>query len=665
MKGRRFRVVLAVFTVLGLLALVAPAPVALAQGAWYGEYFANPNLSGGPAFTRYDNNLRFDWGGGSPGGGIPADNFSVRWTRDQWFEAGSHRFSYRSDDGIRIWIDGTLVVDDWRDRQAVWSSVDRYVSRGTHTVRVEYYERTGGARVEVAWERISGGAVWRAEYFDNRKLSGSPVLVRYDAAVDFAWKEDSPHAKVPADDFSVRWTRTLGFTAGTYRFYASCDDGVRITVDGSRVVDAWRDQKLPNTRTGDITLGEGQHTVVVEYYDHGGEASAHVWWNRLGTFAGWEGRYYDNADLRGGPALVRDDAEINFDWGDGAPADWMPDDNFSAIWTRSVTFSPGYYRFNVMSDDGVRVWLDDGLVMDYWKPMEYEYHTVDGIYLEGTHRFKVAYFERTGLARIQFWWKPAGTAPAPAVPTPVSTPTPVPAPVTTRLGPWQGEYFNNGQLSGTPAVVRTDAALDFDWGWSAPAVGVNRDNFSARWTGTFSFEGGRYRFTTNSDDGVRVIVDGQRVIDAWTPMRGTRTGEITLSGGNHTVQVEYFERLQAAMVRLGVQRLGDGAAAPTTPAPTTPARPVVCEGGPLRLDAWYTDRACTATGWKATVYVRGHGGDCTYTYAWDGEVKGSPTSGPMMFELRTRGGAMVGTASVSSAGQTAKVPLYIPRPTCD
>jgi hypothetical protein len=121
------------------------------------------------------------------------------------------------------------------------------------------------------------------------------------------------------------------------------------------VVGAWRDQKLPNTRTGDITLGEGQHTVVVEYYEHGGEASAHVWWNRLGMYPDWEGRYYDNADLRGGPALVRDDTQINFDWGEGAPASWIPDDNFSAIWTRSVTLSPGYYRFNVRSDDGVRV----------------------------------------------------------------------------------------------------------------------------------------------------------------------------------------------------------------------------------------------------------------------------------------------------------------------
>jgi hypothetical protein len=416
---------LAVLTVLGLHGLAAPAPAALAQGAWYGEYFTNPNLAGGPVLTRYDDDLRFNWGGGSPGGGLPDDGFSVRWTRDEWFEAGTYRFSYRSDDGIRIWVDGALIANEWWDRQAAWGSLDRYVSRGSHTVRVEYFEHKGGAQIEVGWERTGGGAGWRAEYFDGRRLAGAPVLVRYDPAIDFDWKTGSPDGKVPADRFSVRWSRTLGFTVGTYRFYASCDDGVRVFVDGGLVVDAWWDQKLPNTRSGDVFLGEGQHTVAVEYYEHGGEASAHVWWNRLGAFTGWEGRYYDNVELRGGPALVRDDVEINFDWGEGAPADWMPADNFSARWTRSVTFSPGYYRLNVRSDDGVRVWLDDGLVMDYWKPMMYEHHYVDGIYLEGMHQIRVEYFERAGGARIHVWYDPVGAA------------VPVPTPVATRLGPWQ------------------------------------------------------------------------------------------------------------------------------------------------------------------------------------------------------------------------------------
>ena len=213
--------------------------------------------------------IRFEWGTGSPGAGIPADNFSARWTRDEWFEAGTYRFSYRSDDGIRIWVGSTLVVDDWRDRQATWSFVDHFISRGTHRVRVEYYEHGGSAAIQVAWERVSGGAAWRAEYFNTRDLSGPPVLTRYDPAIDFDWGLGSPDPAVPADDFSVRWTRVLGFTPGTYRFYASCDDGVRVYVDGQHILDAWRDQRLPNNTTGEITLSGGQHTVVVEYYERG------------------------------------------------------------------------------------------------------------------------------------------------------------------------------------------------------------------------------------------------------------------------------------------------------------------------------------------------------------------------------------------------------------
>jgi len=562
-------------TVLGFGVLATPVA---AEGEWYAEYFANRDLSGGPALTRYDADLNLDWGTGSPGAGVPADNFSARWARDAWFEAGTYRFSYRSDDGIRIWVDDVLAVDDWRDRQATWSFVDRAILRGTHRVRVEYYEHEGGAAIQVAWERVSGGAAWRGEYYNNRDLSGSPVLVRYDPAIDFDWKNGSPDSAISADNFSVRWTHSLGFTPGTYRFYASCDDGVRITVDGQRIVDAWRDQKLPNTSWGDLTLGSGQHTVVVEYYEHGGEASAHVWWDRVGAFSGWEGRYYDNAELRGGPALIRDDAEISFDWGEGAPADWMPADNFSVTWTRQLNFAAAYYRFNVRSDDGMRLWLDGALVMDYWRPMNYEWHYLDWTYLAGVHTLKVEYFERGGGARIRLWWEQSATAgappsatpvPPPAAPTPVPPVAPTPAPVPLP-GPWQGEYFNNRDLAGSPAMVRTDSTIDFDWRWEAPAAGIKRDDFSVRWSGSFPFEGGRYRFSTTTDDGVRLYVDDQLIVNAWRPMRGTRMGYTTLPAGNHAVRVEYFERVQAAMARVTWQRVGAAPAPRPTPTPVAP-----------------------------------------------------------------------------------------------
>jgi hypothetical protein len=665
LKKGRYSLIAVVTVLLFVLNFGLPAVPVIAQGAWYGEYFANTSLAGGPVLTRYDDKLDFGWGNGSPGAGIPADSFSARWTRDEWFEAGTYRFSYRSDDGIRIWVGNTLVVDDWRARQPILTTVDRVISRGTQRVRVEYYENTGGATLQVSWERISGGEGWRGEYYNNRTLSGAPVLVRYDAAIDFDWQRGSPADGVPADDFSVRWTRTLGFTAGTYRFLSSSDDGVRIYVDGKSVVDAWANASLPNNRTGDVALSGGQHTVVVEYYERGGDASAHVWWKLLGSFSGWQGQYYDNREFRGGPVLVRDDAEISFDWGEGAPADWMPADNFSAVWTRQVNFSPGYYRLNARSDDGVRVWLDGALVMDYWRPQDNQWNYADGFYLEGLHTLKVEYYEGGGSARIRFWIEPSSVTPSPTGPAPRPTAVPEPAPAPGLPGPWQGEYYNNQDLSGSPVLVRSDAALDFNWGLQAPAAGVNRDGFSVRWSGSFSFDGGRYTFTTYSDDGVRLYVDGQRVIDSWRSMRGYRSATVNLSAGVHAVQLEYFERTGAALARLSWKQVGTVASLPvSSPVATVP--PVSYAGGPLRLDAWPVGQYCTAGGWAAKIYVQGRGGDGQYTYTWEGQVKSGPTSGSLIFEVQSAGWktAIVGGASVTSAGQMAEVELFVPHPRC-
>jgi hypothetical protein len=667
MKQRIGRLIATIATIVVAVCLGVPLTAAAAQGTWYAEYFPNRDLAGGPAITRYEEKLRFEWGGGGPGGGVPSDDFSARWTRDEWFENGTYRFSYRADDGIRIWVGDTLVVDDWRESPAAWVSIERTIARGTHRVRVEYFERGGTAVLEAGWVPVSGGTSWRAEYFSNRKLSGGPALVRYDPAVDFDWRLGSPDAAIPADEFSVRWTRVLGFTPGTYRFYASCDDGVRIFVDGRLVVDAWRDQKLPNTRAGDIALGAGQHTVVVEYYEHADQASAHVWWDLIGSFAGWQGRYYDNAQLRGGPALVRDDAAISFDWGESAPADWMPSDRFSAVWTRRINFAAGYYRFNVQSDDGVRFWLDNALVMDYWQPQDYVLRYVDGTFLEGPHDLKVEYFEQTGTARIRFWWEPSGTGTA-STPPVSATPAPTP-PAPMMPGPWQGEYFNNRSLAGTPVLRRADTALDFTWGWGSPAPEVSRDDFSARWTGSFPFEQGRYTFSSYSDDGVRVLVDGRPVISAWRPMRGNRSGSAVLAAGTHAVQVEFFDRSGVANLRVFWRKTGDVAVVPALPpaagSPTTAAaRPTQCTGGPLRLEAWPVGTACAGAGWTATVFVQAEGGDCRYTYAWEGTTRAGPVPGSATFQLgnTTRGSAMVGTVSVSSGGQTAKTGLYISPP---
>ena len=99
------------------------------------------------------------------------------------------------------------------------------------------------------------------------------MLTRSDAAIDFDWGGGTPDPVVPADRFSARWTRTKDYAAGTYRFSVTGDDGIRVLVDGTQVIDGWFYQS-PTTYTADVPLSQGQHTVVVEYFEYTGGAVA-------------------------------------------------------------------------------------------------------------------------------------------------------------------------------------------------------------------------------------------------------------------------------------------------------------------------------------------------------------------------------------------------------
>jgi hypothetical protein len=219
-----------------------------------------------------------------------------------------------------------------------------------------------------------------------------------------------------------------------------------------------------------------------------------------------------------------------------------------------VTFDPGYYVFYAESDDGVRFWLDDELLINEWHRMDRELHYQDGFYVEGTRELTVEYYEHTGHAGIRFWWERSG----PGGITGGDQAIPVGGPAE---DPWLVEFFDNQDLQGSPVLSRIDTALDYYWGLGAPAPGLPRDGFSVRWTQVLPFEEGQYRFTTTTDDGVRLWINGFLVIDAWRPMRGQRSATVWLEGGLHQVRMEYFERGGAAMARLtwrGVAGTGSG-----------------------------------------------------------------------------------------------------------
>jgi hypothetical protein len=415
------RVGLMIISVVGILSLVAwSSPVAargtlpaqiLAStvsapfpiGVWRGEYYNNVNLTGSP-LVRYDEKIRFDWGQGSPMAGINSDNFSVRWTRRISLKAGTYRFTVRADDGVRLWVDGRLLIDQWHDGPARTFSVERAMSQGQHDIRVEMYERAGFASASFQRHIVGSYPDWKGEYFRNRNLSGTPALVRNDASVDFDWGNNAPAPGLPADNFSVRWTRQIQFSAGLYRFTVAVDDGARLWVDGTLVVDQWHDGI--STYIGDIYLDQGTHTIRLEMYEHLGGAAAHLSWALQTSSVVWRARFYTNRDLQGDPVLARRDTNIDFNWGSGAPARGLPADNFSVKWFTHTNLSAGTYRFCARADDGVSVEMDDGV------PFIREWHDASGsttyckdVYVHaGSHKITVEYFEHLGVAGIQFWF---------------------------------------------------------------------------------------------------------------------------------------------------------------------------------------------------------------------------------------------------------------------
>jgi hypothetical protein len=260
---------------------------------------------------------------------------------------------------------------------------------------------------------------WQATYWNNMSLSGTAVLQRAEATLNYNWDNNSPApGTVDADHFSVRWTRYIDEPDGAYRFTATSDDGMRLWVDGVLLVDDWSDHPA-RTRTADTVLGEGHHLITVEYYENAGQAVASLSWAPAPVnIANWRGEYFNNADLAGSPVLVRDDAQINFNWGTGSPAPGVvPADNFSTRWTRTLNLPAGNYRFTTTVDDGVRLRVNNHLLVDAWQVQSAHTFTGDLYLPGGAVSISMEYFEAAAQAVASLSWTTVGT-PSPSPPPP-------------------------------------------------------------------------------------------------------------------------------------------------------------------------------------------------------------------------------------------------------
>jgi hypothetical protein len=203
-----------------------------------------------------------------------------------WDDATSTVTAVRSGTTIRLRI-GTAQA--WvNDEPRPLTVAPRIISNSTF-IPLRFVGEALGA--EVVWDNgiitvmsRPGDSAWTGEYFNNPNFSGSPALVRKDPAINFAWGMAGPTTAINPDNFSVRWTRTLTFASGLYRFHWDSYDAVILSVDGRRVMEEWGDWGplvLGGERTAFLQLDAGQHTLQVQYRDDTRDATAKLTWEAV------------------------------------------------------------------------------------------------------------------------------------------------------------------------------------------------------------------------------------------------------------------------------------------------------------------------------------------------------------------------------------------------
>lgn len=121
------------------------------NGQYCANYYNNRDLSGGSGLSRFEDSVDYDWGNGGPDNGVANDNFSASWQGRFDFSAADYLFSATADDGIKVFLDGNVLIDGWKDQPLTTYLVKRAMTAGEHQVFVQYYENAGEAAARFWW----------------------------------------------------------------------------------------------------------------------------------------------------------------------------------------------------------------------------------------------------------------------------------------------------------------------------------------------------------------------------------------------------------------------------------------------------------------------------------------------------------------------------------
>jgi glucose/arabinose dehydrogenase len=401
--------------------------------------------------------------------------------------------------------------------------------------------------IEAYQGTLNTGTGLKAEYFDNIDFTNLKQT-RIDSTINFDWGDGSPDPTIGVDTFSARWTGQIQAKySETYTFYTTSDDGVRLWVNGQQVINRFVDQ-APTEAFGTIALVAGQkYDIQLEYYERGGGAVSRLSWSstsqakeiipqsqlyapldNIAPTASLNAANLTNSNSNSNPytftVTYSDNTAVNVSSIDNNDVRVTGPNSFSQLATlvsvdNNVNGSPRIATYQVNAPGGT------------WDPSD-----------NGTYNIALQANQISDLNGNSIGAANLGSFQANRVAeTPPGTGTGLKA-----------EYFDNIDFTNLK-LTRTDATVNFDWGDGSPDPTIGVDTFSARWTGQIQAKYSEtYTFYTTSDDGVRLWVNGQQVINRFVDQAPTEAfGTIALAAGQkYDIQLEYYERGGGAVSQL-------------------------------------------------------------------------------------------------------------------
>jgi glucose/arabinose dehydrogenase len=378
-----------------LLRLDYQAPVQggdCGPGQFKAEYFNGKELAGAPVLTQCDGAfLNHQWGLGSPGVGVGADNFSARWTGSFYFDAGRHRFLASADDGVRILVDGAVVLSGWQDQGYTAYQGMATLAAGMHQVTVEYYDQGAIAALAVNWAKDDGSnalpVVAIARPLGHLLVPVGGTVLLDGSAVD---AEDGPISSA-----ALQWNIVIQHCGNN-----ACHSHFLQQIRGATGSFVFPDHGNDHYYL-EVTL------IATDSAGAQGSKTYRLDPNRAASDCGvtlFTGTYFNNKTMSGPPIAHHCSFNVDFSWPTGAPAPGITTDNFSARYTRTLPLEAGNYVFTVTGDDGVRFYVDGELLIDSWHDQAATDHTAARTLTAGDHSLRLEFYEATEQALIRLNW---------------------------------------------------------------------------------------------------------------------------------------------------------------------------------------------------------------------------------------------------------------------